>query len=241
MVQATSALGASRNRASYLRMVSNGGPSATIRPPSRRTARSQNSAMGRGSCDTSSIDRPDRWRSRYRASHRVLNPASPTAKISSRIRHVLNRVKRDRIREPGAHAARVVTQLQPGESLELGKGQDLVTGRAQLAQRKAHDRPQQLDVVDRVQVRVPADTELEDRRHRRADRHAARVGRIDARERSSAACFCHCRSGPSGRDSRRAGARELTSSSTRSRSVGAPAEQSPARAHGPCRAAPTES
>ena len=75
------------------------------------------------------------------------------------------------------------------------------------AQRQPHHGAKQLDVVDRIEVRIPADAELEDRRDRRANRHPAACPGRRFRRESSAACSCRCRCVPSGPGSRRAAAR----------------------------------
>ncbi len=71
--------------------------------------------------------------------------------------HVAHRPEGDRVGQPRGHAARVVTQLEVGEAFELGELQDLGGRLTQLAQRHAHDRAEQLDVVDRIEVGIPSD------------------------------------------------------------------------------------
>ena len=92
---------------------------------------------------------------------------------------VAHRPERHRVGKPRRHAARVVAQFEMGKPFEPGKLEDRGGRLPQLAKGQAHDRAEQFDVVDRVEVGIPSDAEFEDRRHRGADVHPAGVGLVD--------------------------------------------------------------
>ena len=123
---------------------------------------------------------PFAFSSRYLSSHRFWNPVSPTAKISSRIRHLTHGPEGDR----GTRSRRPIPvekccQLESCEALEFGEREDLVDARTDFAKRTTHDGADQVDVVDRVEFRIPAHAELENRRHGRvsATSPGVRLGR----------------------------------------------------------------
>ena len=81
--------------------------------------------------------------------------------------HLAHRPECDRVGQARGHAARIVAELQVGKLLQSGEGENLVRRTAKLPQRQAHDRPQQLDVVDGIELGIPSDAKLEYRRDRR--------------------------------------------------------------------------
>src|SRR5262245_8567433 len=95
---------------------------------------------------------------------------------------VPNRAKRHGVRQSRRHPARVMTKLQVRKLLELGKFEDLRRGRSQLFQGHPHDGPEELDIVDRIQIRVPSDAKLEDRCDRGAHQDSPRVRRVNPRD-----------------------------------------------------------
>ena len=106
------------------------------------------------------------------------------------------------------------------EALEIGKRENLVACADELPQREAHHGPEQFDVVDCIQIGVPANAEFENRSDRSVAPQPARDRARRCRRGFSAAYSSHCRSGPSGPGSRRVSARSSTSRSTWRRSLG---------------------
>jgi two-component system C4-dicarboxylate transport response regulator DctD len=56
-----------------------------------------------------------------------------------------------------------MAQLKSGKTLEIGKVEDFTHRLLDVGQRQAHNRSEQVDVVDRVQIRIPTDAQLKNR------------------------------------------------------------------------------
>jgi hypothetical protein len=85
-------------------------------------------------------------------------------------------------REPDLHARAVVLELEVGELLELGEGDDVVDAPARLTRREAEHDAVEDDVVGGGEVGVEADAELDEGRQPAPDRDRPAVDRVDARQ-----------------------------------------------------------
>ena len=90
-----------------------------------------------------------------------------------------NGVKGYRIRETRGHAARVVLQFQIRERFEFGKRENRVHAGANLGECQSHDGANHVHVVYGVELGVPAEAQLENRRNRRTADDTPEVGLVN--------------------------------------------------------------
>jgi hypothetical protein len=118
-----------------------------------------------------------------------------------------HRCERHRIREPRRHPARVVLQLEIRESFQLGKARISSIDPRMSASDMPITEPMRQDVVDRVEVGIPSDTERENRGDRRARDRSPGIGLVGCPRRSSTTSSSRTRCDPMIRASRPAARR----------------------------------